>query len=102
MIQDLNGNHVVQKCLNHLSSDDCQFIFDAVAMNCVVVGTHRHGCCVIQRCIDHASGDQKGQLIAAITNCSFPLVQDPFGNYVLQYICKEARHDLNNLLMSHS
>ena len=86
LIQDLNGNHVIQKCLNRLSPEDAQFIFDAVGTNCVVVGTHRHGCCVLQRCIDHASGHQKAQLVAQITANAFSLVQDPFGNYVLQYI----------------
>lgn len=50
------------------------------------VGTHRHGCCVLQRCIDHATGHQKAKLIGQITNSAFHLVQDPFGNYVLQYI----------------
>lgn len=54
--------------------------------NCVAVGTHRHGCCVLQRCIDHASGNQKAHLISQITHNAFSLVQDPFGNYVLQYI----------------
>ena len=54
--------------------------------NCIVVGTHRHGCCVLQRCIDHASGLQKAQLISQITANAFSLVQDPFGNYVVQYI----------------
>jgi hypothetical protein len=63
-----------------------QFIYDAVGKNCVTVGTHRHGCCVLQRCIDHASGDQRARLIAQITENSFSLVQDPFGNYVVQYI----------------
>ncbi len=24
LIQDLNGNHVIQKCLNHLTPDDAQ------------------------------------------------------------------------------
>jgi len=103
LIQDLNGNHVIQKCLNRLSADDAQvhfndfleygilakisqFIFDAVGINCVVVGTHRHGCCVLQRCIDHASGNQKAQLISQITANAYALVQDPFGNYVVQYI----------------
>ena len=52
----------------------------------MVVGTHRHGCCVLQRCIDHASGHQKVHLISQITENSYSLVQDPFGNYVLQYI----------------
>ena len=88
LIQDLNGNHVIQKCLNHLSPEDAQFIFDAVGTSCVIVGTHRHGCCVLQRCIDHASGHQKGQLVHYITLNAFTLVQDPFGNYVVQYIRK--------------
>ncbi|USP80471.1 uncharacterized protein yc1106_07745 [Curvularia clavata] len=86
LIQDLNGNHVIQKCLNHLKSTDAQFIFDAVGEHCITVGTHRHGCCVLQRCIDHASGFQKVDLIRQITAHSFHLVQDPFGNYVVQYI----------------
>lgn len=87
MIQDLNGNHVIQKCLNHLKDGDAQFIFDSVAKNCIKVGSHRHGTCVIQRCVDHAQGPQKRQLIAAITANALPLAEDPFGNYVIQYIC---------------
>ncbi|KAJ3477192.1 hypothetical protein NLG97_g8903 [Lecanicillium saksenae] len=86
LIQDLNGNHVIQKCLNKLTSADAQFIFDAVGNNCIEVGTHRHGCCVLQRCIDHASGDQKQWLVGRITEHARILVQDPFGNYVVQYI----------------
>ena len=91
LIQDLNDNHVIQKCLNRLSAEDAQFIFSAVGANCVVVGTHRHGCCVLQRCIDHASGQQKVHLVNQITASAFQLVQDPYGNYVVQYICKSAR-----------
>ncbi|KAF2878427.1 armadillo-type protein [Massariosphaeria phaeospora] len=86
LIKDLNGNHVIQKCLNHLKAEDAQFIFDAVGKHCITVGTHRHGCCVLQRCIDHASGFQKAQLVRQITANSFQLVQDPFGNYVVQYV----------------
>lgn len=65
-----------------------KFIFDAVGEHCIPVGTHRHGCCVLQRCIDHASGVQKIQLIQKITAHSIELVQDAFGNYVVQYIRK--------------
>jgi len=88
LIQDLNGNHVIQRCLNRLTPDDNQFIYDAVTTgnNCVEVATHRHGCCVLQRCIDHASNKQKVQLIQEITKNALVLVQDPYGNYVVQYI----------------
>lgn len=95
LIQDLNGNHVIQKCLNKLNSDDAHFIFTAVGNHCIEVGTHRHGCCVLQRCIDHASGDQKMWLVQRITDHAHDLVRDPFGNYVLQYII-----DLNETLFT--
>lgn len=86
LIQDLNGNHVVQKCINKLEPNDNQFIYDAVAYHCVQVSTHRHGCCVMQRCIDHASSQQRIQLVEEITNNALTLVQDAFGNYVVQYV----------------
>ncbi|KAK6341072.1 hypothetical protein TWF696_009380 [Orbilia brochopaga] len=94
LIQDLNGNHVIQKCLNRLKPEDAQFIFDAVGKNCVTVGTHRHGCCVLQRCIDHASKPQRAELISHITENAFALVRDPFGNYVVQYILDLGQPDL--------
>ncbi|EPS45219.1 hypothetical protein H072_793 [Dactylellina haptotyla CBS 200.50] len=94
LIQDLNGNHVIQKCLNRLKPEDAQFIFDAVGKNCVTVGTHRHGCCVLQRCIDHASKLQRAVLISHITENAFALVRDPFGNYVVQYILDLGEPDL--------
>lgn len=75
LIKDLNGNHVIQKCLNRLGSAESQFIFDAVSRHCVEVATHRHGCCVLQRCIDHASDQQKVQVIAEINNNAQLLVQ---------------------------
>ncbi|KAJ7151565.1 ARM repeat-containing protein [Mycena filopes] len=86
LIKDLNGNHVIQKCLNKLAPEDNQFIYNAVAANCVEVATHRHGCCVLQRCIDHASDHQRIQLVNEITFNALTLVQDPYGNYVVQYI----------------
>ncbi|CAN6638398.1 hypothetical protein TRVA0_017S00408 [Trichomonascus vanleenenianus] len=99
LVKDLNGNHVIQKCLNRLSSEDCQFIFDAVSKNCVSVGTHRHGCCVLQRCIDHANEVQKRQLVGNITESAFDLVRDPFGNYVTQYVLDLGLEELSEPLI---
>ncbi|ORX86626.1 ARM repeat-containing protein [Basidiobolus meristosporus CBS 931.73] len=86
LIKDLNGNHVIQKCLNSMLPENKQFIYDAVSRHCVEVASHRHGCCVFQRCIDYASPAQKAQLINEITANGLQLVQDPFGNYVVQYV----------------
>ncbi|XP_057975498.1 uncharacterized protein LOC131162902 [Malania oleifera] len=86
LIKDLNGNHVVQRCLQCLSSEDNEFIFDAAAKFCVDVATHRHGCCVLQRCIAHSVGKHQEKLVAEISANGLLLAQDAFGNYVVQYI----------------
>jgi pumilio RNA-binding family len=86
LIKDLNGNHVIQRCLQRLSSEDNQFIYDAAKVHCVEIATHRHGCCVLQRCIDHAIDEQRRPLVHEIASQALVLSQDPFGNYVVQYI----------------
>jgi len=86
LIKDLNGNHVVQRCLQRLSADDAQFIYDAARAHCVEIATHRHGCCVLQRCVDHAKGVQRERLVDEVASNALALSQDPFGNYVVQYV----------------
>ncbi|XP_044478415.1 uncharacterized protein LOC123205513 [Mangifera indica] len=86
LIKDLNGNHVLQRCLQCLSNEDNEFIFDSAARFCVEIATHQHGCCVLQRCIAHSIGELRDKLITEISNHGLLLAQDPFGNYVVQYI----------------
>jgi len=86
LVKDLNGNHVIQKCLTCLAPADNNFIYEAIRGDCVEVATHRHGCCVLQRCIDSATHSQKAMVIDEISRNSLALVQDAFGNYVVQYV----------------
>jgi hypothetical protein len=87
LIKDLNGNHVVQRCLQKMKQDNNnQFIYDSIIGKCVQVATHKHGCCVIQRSLDHASKKQLTELVNEITSNSLVLVQNAFGNYVVQYV----------------
>ena len=83
---DASGNHVIQKVLQHTKAPANQFVFDAVKEACKVIGTHRHGCCVLQRCLDVADTEQRAQIVAEITNNAMCLIQDPYGNYVVQYV----------------
>lgn len=87
LIKNLNGNHVIQKCLHYLSKEEKnQFIYDAICIHCVEVASHKHGCCVLQRCFDYATFKQKDQLVKEISKHALVLVQGPFGNYVVQYV----------------
>ncbi|KAK8668828.1 hypothetical protein V6N13_106274 [Hibiscus sabdariffa] len=86
LIKDLNGNHVVQRCLQCLSSEDNKFIFVAAAKYCVDIATHQHGCCVLQRCISHSTGEYREKLVEEISTNGLLLAQDAYGNYVVQFI----------------
>lgn len=87
LIKDLNGNHVIQKCLNKFLTRDCQFIYEQIAHNIVTVSTHKHGCCVLQKCLNHIDNNQQLQLLAQpIVAHAETLIKDQFGNYVIQYL----------------
>ncbi|KAK9286070.1 hypothetical protein L1049_014450 [Liquidambar formosana] len=86
LIKDLNGNHVVQRCLQCFSNEDNKFIFVAAAKYCVDIATHQHGCCVLQRCINRSTGEYREDLVAEISTNGLLLAQDAYGNYVVQFI----------------
>ncbi|KAG6709858.1 hypothetical protein I3842_06G153700 [Carya illinoinensis] len=86
LVKDLNGNHVVQRCLQCLSIENNKFIFVAATKHCIDLGTHQHGCCVLQRCISHSTGELQENLVAEISANGLLLAQDAYGNYVVQFI----------------
>ena len=75
LIRDLNGNHVIQRCLQRLGPEESQFVYDAAAANAMEIATHRHGCCVLQRCIDFATPAQKQDLVQQIAANALALSQ---------------------------
>ncbi|XP_078444132.1 putative pumilio homolog 8, chloroplastic [Wolffia australiana] len=86
LIKDPNGNHVIQRCLQHFSPEDSKFIFEAAARHCVEIATHRHGCCVLQRCIAHSSGAHQARLLGEVAAHGLALAQDAYGNYAVQFV----------------
>ncbi|OMJ89374.1 hypothetical protein SteCoe_8474 [Stentor coeruleus] len=98
LIKDMNGNHVIQRCLNSLGYPHNEFIYETVCKNVYELATDRHGCCVLQRCIDAATPMQKNNLVDKIIECAVQLVQDAFGNYVVQYVIDLNSYDANGRL----
>ena len=101
LIRDLNGNHVIQRCLQRLNPTEAQFIYDAASENCLDIATHRHGCCVLQRCIDHSTAAQRKRIITNVSVHALPLSQDPFGNYVVKYILELGQTEPSSMIMQH-
>jgi len=83
---DSNGNHVVQRVLQKFSHCHASFVFEAVAVAVGDVARHRHGCCVIQRCLDSPVSPARSNLVGKIVENALDLMQDAYGNYVVQYV----------------
>jgi hypothetical protein len=83
---DSHGNHVIQRVLLKLGHRHSRFVFDAVANSVGDVARHRHGCCVIQRCLDSPPSEARSYLVRRIVHKSLELMQDAYGNYVVQYV----------------
>jgi hypothetical protein len=83
---DSHGNHVIQRILLKLPYHYSHFVFDAVATSVGDVARHRHGCCVIQRCLDSPPSSARSNLVHRIVEKSLELMQDAYGNYVVQYV----------------
>jgi hypothetical protein len=90
---DSHGNHVIQRILLKLGHKHSKFVFDAVAESVGDVARHRHGCCVIQRCLDSPRTEARSNLVDRIVKKSLELMQDAYGNYVVQYVLDVCADD---------
>mmetsp|Transcript_16960 Transcript_16960/g.34424 ORF Transcript_16960/g.34424 Transcript_16960/m.34424 type:complete len:973 (+) Transcript_16960:350-3268(+) len=117
-IQDQNGNHVMQKCIEVMSvkakeaeaqtgqvglsgtlANRIQFIVDDVLANVEGLCCHPYGCRVLQRMLEHCVEFQKISTLDEIRLCHKTLLDDQYGNYVIQHVLQYGREsDRNSLL----
>ena len=108
-IQDQNGNHVIQKCVevtsaiskNALAADDeakaqyfseqIDFIIDDVLVNVASLSCHPYGCRVLQRILEHCVEPKKTRTLDEIAKCHRRLLDDQYGNYVIQHVLQYGR-----------
>lgn len=64
------------------------FIFEACMKNIILIGKHKHGCCVMQRCLEMGTLNQKLNLSTYIIQDMNSLIEDPYGNYLVQNVIK--------------
>ena len=71
------------------------FIFNACMVHCDRVGSDKHGCCVMQRCLEKGLFSQKIALSEVIISRLHYMIEDQYGNYLVQNVIK-----LNNQMMN--
>ncbi|XP_044946729.1 pumilio homolog 9-like [Hordeum vulgare subsp. vulgare] len=66
-----------------------EFIFAAVATNCLALAIHPHGVSLLQSCLEHVEWTEKDNILSKVSCCSTDLAQNRFGNYIVQYVLKQ-------------
>lgn len=107
-IHDQNGNHVIQKVVEVISSraktyqldssekaakcsSQLNFVLDCVMKNTVSLSCHPYGCRVLQRILEHCVESQKSATLNSIQKCLRTLLDDQYGNYVIQHVLQYGR-----------
>jgi hypothetical protein len=104
-VKDQNGNHVIQKVIEQVPAHFTQFIVDTFVNKVYTLATHPYGCRVIQRILEHHSGNidvyeekrRSGRdnppylILRELLHCTISLVQDQYGNYVIQHVLEHGR-----------
>ena len=108
-IHDQNGNHVIQKCVEVLNTrakkaeiagdpdraaflrEQVDFIINDVLVNTVTLSCHPYGCRVLQRILEHCDEPKKIIVLDEIKKCHQKLLDDQYGNYVIQHVLQFGR-----------
>lgn len=88
LINDINGNHVIQKCIFKFKNFHYGFIINAMVHNnnIIKISKNKHGCCVLQKLLSNCNINQMYELMLKILEFDFELINDQFGNYIVQFL----------------
>ncbi|KAF9954995.1 mRNA binding protein puf3 [Mortierella alpina] len=98
-VKDQNGNHVIQKAIECVPAEHIQFIINVFSGQVYSLATHPYGCRVIQRMFEHCA-DIKTPLMDELHKYIPNLVQDQYGNYVIQHILERGKPSEKSLVIS--
>ncbi|EAS02166.2 pumilio-family RNA-binding repeatprotein (macronuclear) [Tetrahymena thermophila SB210] len=90
-IQDQNGNHVIQKCFETLSSSKLTTIINEVIQNIEELAFHPYGCRVIQRILEFCSNPETKKIYEKLMTNLIRLCECQYGNYIIQYIIEKGQ-----------
>lgn len=89
LARNITGFHVIVKLLDSLPSDRTTELLERLCGDpdkVLALGKDQWGCCVLKKCLDRSEGDMKERILESVAKHVFDLVQDAFGNYVVQHL----------------
>ena len=85
-----DANHVIQKIVQTVPADHLQCIVNAFVGNVYTFATHPYSCRVLQRILENCGDRMTRSLLEELKGYAQALMQDQYGNYVIQYIIERG------------
>ncbi|OCF36398.1 pumilio 2 [Kwoniella heveanensis BCC8398] len=86
-VRSSNANHVIQKLILLAPP---QSVPDAFVGHVEELSKHPYGCRVLQKMFESLPDGMKRPLLEEMHKCTLPLIEDQFGNYVVQSVIVEG------------
>lgn len=89
LARNITGFHVIVKLLDSLPADRIPALLERLCgtpEKVLSLGKDQWGCCVLKKCLDRSEGEMKERLVTYVAHFVLDLVQDAFGNYVVQHL----------------
>ena len=73
------------------ASERMEFILNEVLESTRDISCHPYGCRVLQRILEHCEISQRSRALEEISSCHRDLLDDQYGNYVVQHVLQFGR-----------
>ena len=95
---DKNGNHVFQKIIRMFPQEKNEFIYSQLNQYAIEISKLKQGVSILQTSLKYANENQKNSLLHKIIKEIDTLINDEYGNYVIQFIVELKENSFNDII----
>ena len=98
---DKNGNHVFQKIIRLYPKTKNDFIYNQLNQSAIEICKLKQGATILQTALKYANESQKSSLLHTILDDISTLINDEYGNYIIQFILELKEKEFNQIIYNY-
>ena len=98
---DKNGNHVFQKIIRLFPKTKNDFIYNQLNQSAIEICKLKQGATILQTALKYANESQKSSLLHTILDDISTLINDEYGNYIIQFILELKEKEFNQIIYNY-
>ena len=98
---DKNGNHVFQKIIRLFPKTKNDFIYNQLNQSAIEICKLKQGATILQTSLKYANESQKSSLLHTILDDISTLINDEYGNYIIQFILDLKEKEYNEIIFTY-